>query len=166
MSHAYLGSLLKMRILEVAPLVLVPPYYAKPIFVFQFDLGLTGASFLDLFLLLIQHFEVNHQQQKLATSCVYHYCRFRTFTCTIWGINSPTLYSKCVLLIKTRQRSSAWALLVEKHQQNQKFIYSSLALGTLNLDRANVMCIIYSDNMGDKIRRMQHFDCDKKSGVA
>ena len=34
------------------------------------------------------------------------------------------------------------------------FIYSSLALGTLNHDRANVMCIIYSYNMGDKIRRM------------
>ena len=41
-----------------------------------------------------------------------------------------------------------------KTQQNQNFIYSSLALGTLNHDRANVMCIIYSYNMGDKIRRM------------
>ena len=53
-----------------------------------------------------------------------------------------------------------------KTQQNQNFIYSSLALGTLNHDRANVMCIIYSYNMGEKIRRMQHFDCDKKSEVA
>ena len=42
-----------------------------------------------------------------------------------------------------------------KHQQNQNFIYSSLALGTLNHDRVNVMCIIYSYNMGDKIRRMR-----------
>jgi hypothetical protein len=28
---------------------------------FEFDLGLTGSSFLDLFLLLVQRFEVNHQ---------------------------------------------------------------------------------------------------------
>jgi hypothetical protein len=27
---------------------------------------------------------------------------FRTFTCRIWGIDSPTLYSKCVLLIKDK----------------------------------------------------------------
>ena len=31
-----------------------------------------------------------------------------------------------------------------KHQQDQNFIYSSLAFGTLNHDRANVMCIIFS----------------------
>ena len=30
---------------------------------------------------------------------------------------------KCVLLIQTRQRSSAWALLVGKHQQNQKVLF-------------------------------------------
>ena len=27
---------------------------------FEFDLGLTGASFLDLFLFCVQHFKVNH----------------------------------------------------------------------------------------------------------
>jgi hypothetical protein len=43
---------------------------------------------------------------------------------------------------------------VEKHQHNQKFIYSSLALGTLNHDKVDVMCIVLSYNMGDKIRRM------------
>ena len=92
---------------------------------FEFDLGLIGSSFLDLFLLLVQRFEVNHQQQKLTTSCVHHNCRFRTFTCRIWGIDSPTLCSECVMLIKTRQRSSAWALLVGKHQQNQNFLFFS-----------------------------------------
>ena len=57
--------------------------------------------------------------------------RFRTFTCRNWGINdSPTLCFKCVLLIQTRQRSSAWALLVGKHQQNHNFTYSSVTLGT------------------------------------
>jgi hypothetical protein len=34
------------------------------------------------------------------------------------GLSLRTLCLKCVLLIRTRQRSSAWALLVEKHQQN------------------------------------------------
>jgi len=33
---------------------------------------------------------------------VHHCCRFRTFTCSNWGIDSPTLCSKCVLPIKTR----------------------------------------------------------------
>ena len=59
--------------------------------------------------------------------------RFRTFTCRNWRINdSPTLCLKCVLLIQTRQRSSACALLVGKHQQNQNFTYSFLTLGILN----------------------------------
>jgi hypothetical protein len=55
-----------MRILVVAhpvvvlPLV-VPPYFAKHVFGFGFDLGLTGSSFLDLFPLFVQRFEVNHQ---------------------------------------------------------------------------------------------------------
>ena len=34
------------------------------------------------------------------------------------------------------------------------FIYSSLALGSLNHDKVDVMCIVHSYNMGDKIRRM------------
>ena len=41
---------------------------------------------------------------------------------------------------------------MEKHQQNQNFIYSSLTLGTLNHVTVDVMCID-SYNMGDKIRR-------------
>ena len=57
-SALYLSLLLKMRILEVVPPVValpmvVPPYFAKPVFGFEFDLGLTGSSFLDLFLLLV-----------------------------------------------------------------------------------------------------------------
>ena len=48
----------------------------------------------------------------------------------------PTLCLKCVLLIKTRWRSSAWALLVGIHQQNQNFTYSSLSLCTLNMNIA------------------------------
>ena len=56
-----------------------------------------------------------------------------------------------------------------KHQQNQNFIYSSLALGTLNHDKVDVMCI-HSYNMGDKIRRMSMNATlntfVKKSGVA
>jgi hypothetical protein len=87
------------------------------------------------------------------TSCVYHYCRFRTFTCRIREIDSPTLCSKCVLLIKTRQKSSAWALLVGKPQQNQNFTYFFLALGILNHDKVDVMCIVHSYNIGDKIRK-------------
>jgi hypothetical protein len=35
-----------------------------------------------------------------------------------------------------------------------KLYYSSLAIGTLNLDRVNIMCIIYSYNIDDKIKRM------------
>jgi hypothetical protein len=35
-----------------------------------------------------------------------------------------------------------------------KLSYSSLALGTLNHDRVNIMCIIYSYNIDDKIKRM------------
>ena len=41
-----------------------------------------------------------------------------------------------------------------KHQQNQNFIYSSLALSILNHDKVDVMCIVHSYNMGDKIRRI------------
>ena len=67
--------------------------------------------------------------------------------------NSPKLCLKCVLLIKTRQRSSAWALLVGKHQYNQNFIYSSLSLGTLNKMKL-MLCASFIYNMGDKIRRL------------
>ena len=57
-----------------------------------------------------------------------------------------------------------------KHQQNQNFIYSSLALSILNHDKVDVMCIVHSYNMGDKIRRMSmnvafEYIC-QKSGVA
>ena len=65
----------------------------------------------------------------------------------------PTLCLKCVLLIKTRQRSSASALLVGKHQQNQNFIYSSLTLGTLNKMKL-MLCALFNYNIGGKIRRL------------
>ena len=69
--------------------------------------------------------------------------RFRTFTCRNWGINnSPTLCLKCILLVQTRQRSSAWALLVGKHQQNQNFIYSSLTLRRIEQDEVDVICCV------------------------
>jgi hypothetical protein len=47
---------------------------------------------------------------------------------------------------------------VEKHQQNQNFIYPSLALSTLDHDSVDVMCIIHSYNMGDKIRMIVTFE--------
>ena len=67
--------------------------------------------------------------------------------------DSPTLCLKCVLLIKTRQRSSAWALLVGKHQQNHNFTYSSLTLGTLNKMKL-MLCVLFNYVMGDKIKRL------------
>ena len=80
--------------------------------------------------------------------------RFITFTYRNQGINdSPTLYLKCVLLIQTKQRSSAWALLVGKHQQNQNFPYSFLTLGILNKMKL-MLCALFNYNMGDNIRRM------------
>ena len=90
----------------------------------------------------------------LVLSFDFWLSRFRTFTCRNWGINnSPTLCLKCVLLIQTRQRSSAWALLVGKHQQNQNFTYSSLSLGTLNKMKL-MLCALFIYIMGDKIRRL------------
>jgi hypothetical protein len=43
-----------------------------------------------------------------------------------------------------------------KHQQNQNFIYFSLALGTLNHDKVDVMCIVLSYNMGDKDQKGEY----------
>ena len=54
---------------------------------------------------------------------------------------------------KTRYRSSAWALLVGKHQQNQNFTYSSLTLGTLNKMKL-MLCALFNYNMGGKIKRL------------
>ena len=72
----------------------------------------------------------------------------------IRGIGSlPTLCLKCVMLIKTRQRSSAGALLVEKHQQNENFIYSTLTLGTSNKMKL-MLCALFIYIMVDKIRRL------------
>jgi hypothetical protein len=34
------------------------------------------------------------------------------------------------------------------------YLFFPLAIGTLNLDRVNIMCIIYSYNIDDKIKRM------------
>ena len=79
----------------------------------------------------------------LVLSFDFWLSRFRTFTCRNWGINdSPTLCLKCVLLIQTRQRSSAWALLVGKHQQNQNFIHSSLTLRRIEQDEVDVICYV------------------------
>ena len=79
----------------------------------------------------------------LGLSFDFWLSRFRTFTCRNQGINnSPTLCLKCVLLIQTRQRSSAWALLVGKHQQNQNFIYSSLTLRHIEQDEVDVVCFV------------------------
>ena len=90
----------------------------------------------------------------LVLSFDFWLSRFRTFTCRNWGINnSLTLCLKCVLLIQTRQRSSACALLVGKHQQNQNFTYSFLTLGILNKMKL-MLCALFNYNMGDKIRRM------------
>ena len=54
---------------------------------------------------------------------------------------------------KTKWRSSGWALLVGKHQQNQNFIYSSLTLGTLNKMKL-MLCALFNYIMGDKIKRL------------
>ena len=54
---------------------------------------------------------------------------------------------------KTRYRSSAWALLVGKHQQNQNFTYSSLTLGTLNKIKL-MLSAVFNYNIGGKIRRL------------
>ena len=90
----------------------------------------------------------------LILSLDFWFDRFRTFTCRNLGNDYlPALCFKCVLLIKTRYRSSAWALLVGKHKQNQNFIYSSLALGTLNKMKL-MQCALFNYNMGDKIRRL------------
>ena len=40
-----------------------------------------------------------------------------------------------------------------KHQQNKKFIYSSLSLGTLNKMKL-MLCVLFNYNMGGKIRRL------------
>ena len=90
----------------------------------------------------------------LVLSFNFWLSRFRAFTCRNWRINdSPILCLKCVLLIQTRQRSSAWALLVGKHQHNQNFIYSSLTLGTW--DKMKLMlCALFNCNMGGEIRRL------------
>ena len=66
--------------------------------------------------------------------------RFRTFTYRNWGINdSPTLCFKCVLLIQTRQRSSAQSLLVGKHQQNHKLYLFFSNLRHKRQDEVDVM---------------------------
>ena len=57
--------------------------------------------------------------------------------------NSPTLCLKRVQLIKTMQRSSAWALLVGKHQYNRNFTYSSLTVRRIEQDEVDVMCFVH-----------------------
>ena len=73
------------------------------------------------------------------------------------GIGESTVFPHTLLEVcpahKTRQRSSAWALLVGEHQQNQNFIYSSLSLGTLN-NMKLMLCASFIYSMGDKIRRL------------
>ena len=42
---------------------------------------------------------------------------------------------------------------MEKHQQKQNFIYSSLTLGTLNKMKL-MLCALFNYNIGGKIRRL------------
>ena len=80
---------------------------------------------------------------------VHHYCRFRTFSFLPIKF-PPTLRSKCVLVTKARQRSCAWALLVEKHQQNQKLYSFFSSLRHIEYDKVDVMCLVHSYNMDDR----------------
>jgi hypothetical protein len=69
--------------------------------------------------LFFQQFEVKYYLWKLVASCLV--CMFVGLGLSHVGFlgswQTPPLFcSKCVLLIEIRQRSSAWALLVEKHQ--------------------------------------------------
>ena len=71
----------------------------------------------------------------------------------IQGIDYLPPYFEVCPAHKTRQRSSAWALLVGKHQQNQNFTYSFLTLGTLNKIKL-MLCALLNYNMGGTIRRL------------
>ena len=75
---------LKMRILEVAPLMVISPSSAKPILVVSFNFSLAGLEPL-----LVEIGESTAFSHTLLEVCPAH---------------------------KTRLRSSAWALLVGKHQ--------------------------------------------------
>jgi hypothetical protein len=105
-------------------------------------------------------FNCGSYQHLVQRAC----CRFRSSLVGFGkSTNRPSFFLKCVLLAKTRQRSSAWILMVEKHQQNHNLIYSSLTLGTLTMMR--LMCVVHF--MGGKIRRvtmnvaLKHF-CQKE----
>ena len=73
------------------------------------------------------------------------------------GIGESTVFPHTLLEVchahSIRQRSSAWALLVGKHQQNQNFIYSPLTLGTSNKIKL-MLCALFIYIMSDKIRRL------------
>ena len=61
-----------------------------------------------------------------------------------FGGSTPYTLLEVCSAHKDKEEIKCMSSVGEKHQQNQNFIYSSLALGTLNHDRVNVMCIIYS----------------------
>ena len=85
---------------------------------------------------------------------MHHYCRFRTFTCRIWVIDSPHLLEVCSAHKDRVEIKCMGSVGGKTPIEPNLYLFISLALGTSNHVIVDVMCI-YSYNMGDKIRRMR-----------
>ena len=81
-----------------------------------------------------------------------HVRRFRTFTCRIWGIDSPHLLKVCSTH-KDRVEIKCMGSVGGKTPTEPKLIYSSLTLGTLSMMKL-MLCTLFIYIMGDKIRRL------------
>ena len=92
----------------------------------------------------------------LVLSFDFWVSRFRTFTCRNWGINdSHTLLEVCPAHTDKVEIKCMGSVGGKTPIEPNLCLFFSLALGTSNHVTVDIMCIIHSYNMGDKIRRIR-----------
>ena len=84
---------------------------------------------------------------------VHHYCKFRTFACRIWGIDSRTPCSKVCSAHKDKVEIKCMGSVGGKTPTEPKIYLFFLTLGTLNKMKL-MLCTLFNYDMGDKIRRL------------
>ena len=79
----------------------------------------------------------------VLSSMVVSLLSIQNFHMSNLGDRLPHTLLKVYSAHKDKVDIKCMALLVGKHQQNQNLIYSSPALGTLNYDKIDVVCIVH-----------------------
>ena len=117
---------------------------------FEFDFGLTGSSLLACSspLFSVSHSIINSRSWRHLVCIIIAGWNFHLY-------NLEDRFPHTLLKVCSAHRDKVeikcMCSVGGKTPTKPKLIYTSLTLGTLNHDKIDVMCIVHSFNIGDKI---------------